>query len=281
MENIIDCHLHLWDVVNNEMVWPTPEDKLLYQNYLVPDFLESSKDVPHKKCILVQCRQKYEETDWYLKFAEENDFIVGVVGWVDLKDKDGTLRERLKAYKQNPYFSGVRHIVHDEPRDDWLLDENVLKGLATLEEEGVTYDLLIFQKHVPICEQVVKMFPKLNFVIDHMSKPSIDQNDLDSWSENMKELAAYPNVHCKISGLSIHADSSKPLAPQITPYIKRIIEIFGSARCLFGSDWPVCLLGITYSGWYELVKSSIQHLSNEDQDNIWFKTAQKVYHPNV
>ncbi|XP_066913681.1 L-fucono-1,5-lactonase-like [Clytia hemisphaerica] len=92
MENIIDCHLHLWDVVNNEMVWPTPEDKLLYQNYLVPDFLESSKDVPHKKCILVQCRQKYEETDWYLKFAEENDFIVGVVGWVDLKDKDGTVR---------------------------------------------------------------------------------------------------------------------------------------------------------------------------------------------
>jgi L-fuconolactonase len=271
----LDSHQHFWMFSEQEYDWINEDMQVLKRDFLPPDLLEQLKTVDFDASIVVQARQVYQETDWLLKLARDNDFIKGVVGWVDLCD--GNVRSHLETYSQHPKLVGVRHVIHDEPDDRFILREDFNRGISFLKEFNLTYDILIFERHLPYAIEFVEKFPDQPFVIDHIAKPLIKDGILEPWAENIKKIAAYPNVFCKLSGMVTEADWNNWTFANLAPYLDLVFESFGTNRLMIGSDWPVCLVAADYKQVIRIVQDYIKTLAEHEQTAILGKNAQTFY----
>ena len=212
---LIDTHQHFWHYNREEYGWIDERMKILQRDYL-PEELHGLMQSRHVTAtVAVQARQSLEETEWLLHLSEKHPWIQGVVGWVDLRDEKSAVL--LERYSQHPKFVGVRHVVQDEPDDNFLLREDFCRGISYLKQYNLTYDLLIFPRHLPVAQELVRRFPEQPFVVDHLAKPLIREKELSPWAEDMKELAQYPNVFCKISGMVTEADWTRWKPEDFTP----------------------------------------------------------------
>ena len=225
--------------------------------------------------VVVQAPQTLEETRWLLELADKNPFIKGVVGWVDLRAKD--VAKQLEGFAKNPKFKGVRHIAQAEPDDYFLVGKEFTAGIEVLGELGLTYDILVFPKQLPAAVELVRKFPKQPFVLDHIAKPEIKAGKLSPWKEQIRQLAANPNVYCKLSGMVTEADWKNWKPEDLKPYLDVVFEVFGPRRLMIGSDWPVCLLAANYGAAINLVKGYIAKMSKKDQDAVLGDNAVKFY----
>ncbi len=205
MENqIVDSHQHFWKVGLFDYPWMSRDVEVLYRNYL-PSTVESIlKQHSVSKTLLVQASNSLAETRWLLSLADRHPFIAGVVGWVDLPGPE--VERQLDELTAHPRFRGVRHLVESEPAEDWLVQPGVLRGLRVLGSRGVSYDLLVHLRHLKHVKILAESCPELPLVIDHMAKPPIVRGELHEWAQEMKKLAAYANIHCKLSGLVTEAN---------------------------------------------------------------------------
>lgn len=213
--------------------------------------------------IAVQARQSIAESQWLLEIADRNPFVLGVVGWVDLCAPD--VRLRLADLAAHPRFRGVRHVLHDEPDDRFMLRADFRRGIAALREFGLTYDLLIFPRHLPLALELVREFPDQPFIVDHLAKPLVKRRLVSPWREDLAALAREPNVACKLSGLATEAEWRGWRPADFHPYFHAALEAFGADRLMFGSDWPVCTLSGSYTevaagvfGWLERFPESVR-----------------------
>jgi L-fuconolactonase len=275
---IIDSHQHCWQVGRFEYPWMSPELGVLYRDYL-PEALEPILNQNGVAgTILVQASNSVAETDWLLALADHHPFIAGVVGWVDLTDSG--MAAELGVLKAHPKFKGVRHLVESEPADDWLAQSGVIRGLQTLEQHGISYDLLVHTRHLQHVKAVAEACPQLRLVIDHMAKPPIASGttgEVEEWVNGLKELATYPNVFCKLSGLVTEANLTSWRSQDLRPYVERALEFFGPARMMFGSDWPVCLLAATYAQVLDTFQTLLRGLSDTERTMIFSGNAANFY----
>lgn len=272
---LIDTHHHLWNYNPVEFDWIDDEMAAIRSSFLPNDLASTLKNTDVSGVITVQARQTLEETDWLLKLAAENDFMKGIVGWLPLAADN--IQEVMEKYKSNPWLKGVRHVVQGEPDPAFILGDKFNRGVAQLKHYGLVYDILIFENQLPNTICFADQHPGQQFVLDHIAKPKIKANEFEPWAANIKELAKRENVSCKISGMVTEADYKLWTAEQLQPYFDTVMEAFGPARLMFGSDWPVCLVATSYSKWLGLVKNTISSFSREEQDMILFKNAQSVY----
>ena len=217
----------------------------LRRDFLPHDLKPELDRIGFDGSITVQARQSLEETRFLLEFAKSAPFILGVVGWVDLRSPK--VREQLQEFAGNSKFVGVRHIVQSEPDDRFLMQSDFLRGIAALEEFNLTYDILIFPKHLRVAAEFVERFPRQRFVLDHLAKPFIKAGRVHPWDSDLGELAKFPNVFCKLSGMVSEADVKNWKPEDLTPYIDIAFQCFGSERLMIGSDWPVCTAAGSYS----------------------------------
>jgi L-fucono-1,5-lactonase len=276
---IIDSHQHFWQLGRFDYPWMNSSLGVLYRDYL-PDQLEPIlAQTGVGKTVLVQASNSVEESRWLLNLADEHPFIAGVVGWVDLSSDD--VDRQLDELVSHPKFKGVRHLVESEPADDWLVQPQVLRGLKRLSSYGVSYDLLVHTRHLKYIQKVVDACPDLKLVIDHMAKPPIANGEIDTWRQELKQVAANEQINCKLSGLVTEANWTSWTKSDLRPYVDCALELFGSSRLLFGSDHPVCLLAASY----ELVLASFRELLNElsgdEQQRIFGSNAAEFYRLNV
>jgi L-fuconolactonase len=188
-----------------------------------------------------------EETCTLLEVAAATPFVAGVVGWVDLTSPD--VAERLAELRARPdgcYLVGIRHQVHDEADADWLLRNDVRRGLHALQDAGLAYDVLVRTRELPAALDMARAFPELRLVVDHIAKPPIASGELEPWAGRLAALARLEHVSCKFSGLVTEADWARWRPEDLAPYAERVVEWFGEDRLLFGSDWPVCTLAASY-----------------------------------
>jgi L-fuconolactonase len=249
----IDAHQHFWIYSPAEYDWIDDSMAALRRDFLPNDLKPELENCGFHGSIAVQARQTLEETRWLLELAERSPWILGVVGWVDLRSPD--IRSQLKALSRNPKLVGIRHVVQSEPDDRFLLQPDFLRGISVLEEFDLAYDILIYTKHLPIAAEFVKRFPRQRFVLDHLAKPPIKNGTIDSWAQGIKRLAEFPNVFCKLSGLVTEADWQHWKPEQIIPFLDVAFETFGPDRLMIGSDWPVCLVAASYARAIEVVKT--------------------------
>jgi L-fuconolactonase len=271
----IDTHQHFWAYNPREYGWMGPGMGVLQRDYLPPDLEPLIKSAGIDGTIAVQARQTIEESHWLLELADQNPFIYGVVGWVDLCSP--RVEEDLEKLARQGKLRGVRHVVHDEPDDQFMLREDFMRGLGRIAEFGLTYDLLLFARHLPVACALVKQFPEQPFVLDHIAKPFIKDHQPEPWATDLRRLASYPNVTCKISGMVTEADWKHWNAADFTPYLDVVFECFGTKRLMVGSDWPVCTLAASYAEVMQIAADYIGELSKDEQAAVWGGNAQRFY----
>jgi len=271
----LDAHQHFWEYNPAHQVWMTEQMTVLRRAYLPDELWPLLESVGFDGTIEVQARQMLEETEWLLKLSDAHDFIKGIVGWVDLRSPN--VREQLEKYSKHPRLVGVRHVVHDEPDDNFMLRPDFRRGLAQLAEYGLTYDLLLFPRHLPVAVKLVREFPRQPFVLDHIAKPPIREGLVSPWREDLCRLAEFPNVFCKLSGLATEAQWQEWRAEDFHCYLDIVVAAFGASRLMVGSDWPVCTLSGDYVSTLRIVTDYVQRFAPDLRDDILGRTCARFY----
>ncbi len=271
----IDAHQHFWKYNSEEYSWIDDSMSILRRDFLPSDLRPELDAAGFDACIAVQARQTLEETRWLLALADKNPFIAGVVGWVDLRAEN--VREQLANFARNPKLVGVRHVVQGEPDDRFLLRPDFLRGVAALEELNLTYDILIYPRHLPVAIEFVQRFLRQRFVLDHLAKPYIKAQTTEPWAQHIRELGESPNVFCKVSGMVTEADWKSWRPSHFTSYLETVLESFGPDRVMIGSDWPVCKLAGSYTQVMSLVIDFLANYPEDARNKILGGTAQQFW----
>ena len=262
----IDAHQHFWKYNEREYGWIDNSMEAVRRDFLPDDLKPELECNGFQGCVAVQARQTLEETRWLLELAAHAPFILGVVGWVDLRSP--RLRIELESLARYPKLVGVRHIVQSEADERFLLQPDFLRGIAMLEEFNLAYDILIYARHLSVAAEFVARFPRQRFVLDHMAKPPIKSGAIDDWARGIRELASFPNVYCKVSGLVTEADWQKWKPEDLRPYLDVASECFGASRLMIGSDWPVCTVAGPYSRVMNVMKDYLHKFSAEEREAV-------------
>jgi L-fuconolactonase len=276
---ILDAHHHLWKFSEKDYGWMDDSMSVLKRDYLPSELEKEISKAGVTGTVVVQARQTVEETRWLLELADSHPFIKGVVGWIDLRSPK--LEHQLKEFAHHPKLVGVRHVIHDESDDDFMLRPAFVKGIERLEAFNLTYDLLLFPKHLARAIELASMFPNQRFVLDHISKPFIKSGIIKPWKDDIEALAAQPNVWCKISGMVTEASFDSWKYEDFVPYMKVVCDAFGNDRIMLGSDWPVCKLAGEYAEVMNIPYEFFGDLSEDDKKNVYSQNAIDCYQLNL
>jgi L-fuconolactonase len=275
---IVDSHQHFWDLERFDYPWLTDGLQAIRRNFgprdLEPLLVERGVD----RTVVVQAISSVDETRYLLEIAAENEFVAGVVGWVDLGDADvGAVLAELRSGEGGDYLVGVRHQVHDEADPDWLLRDEVQRGLREVGRAGLSYDLLVRPRELPAALRTACAQADLRLVVDHISKPPIRESAIDDWARAMAPLARLENVYCKLSGMVTEADWNAWKPADLAPYVERIVGWFGEDRLMFGSDWPVCLPAASYGEVMDSLDEALGSVGDRARVKIFGGNAAAFY----
>lgn len=245
------------------------------RSFMPEDLIPELARVGVHRTVVVQTQHCLAENDWALGLADHHEFIAGVVGWVDLASE--ACEAQVEQYAARAKFVGVRHVTQDEPDDDFIVRPEVLRGLRALEKHRVPFDLLFYVKHLRHAATLARELPELPMVIDHLSKPQIKLKKSDPWLEHFRDAAKYPNMYCKLSGMVTEADWQHWTVDDLRYYVQEALEAFGPDRCMFGSDWPVCLLAASYEQVFHAMSELIAPLSESERAAVLGGTAERFY----
>ncbi len=272
---MIDAHQHFWKFDPVRDSWIDNSMKVIQRNFLPADLQPVLKQYGFSGCVAVQADQSELENHFLLQNAAENEFIKGVVGWVDLQSPK--VEERLAYYSQQPKMKGFRHILQGEPQRDLMLQPAFKKGIQLLQQYNFTYDILIYPDQLGYAAELVKLFSNQAFVIDHIAKPNIKKQAIDDWAKQIKAVAQYENVYCKVSGMVTEADWKHWKPEDFTPYLNVVVEAFGMNRLMYGSDWPVCLVAESYGKMLGIVQNYFSSLSEDERARFFGLNAARFY----
>lgn len=277
----IDAHFHSWQLSRGDYGWLTPDIGAIYRDVAVADWRKLAEPLGITGGILVQAAPTVAETIHLLSLAEANPAVLGVVGWVDFTATDAVLQieQLVKHLKKHPKLKGLRPMLHDLPDAAWILQPTMQPALAAMEELGLVFDALIRHAHLPHILTIAQRYPKLSIVIDHCAKPEIAcgiETAWQPWADGMAALAELQNVSCKLSGLLTEAGKS-PHSSICKPWVEYILEVFGTERIIWGSDWPVLELASDYKTWFEECVLLTEKYSKTQRDNIFCNNSKHIY----
>ncbi len=271
----IDAHQHFWSLSKFHYSWMPQGESVLNRDYSPEDLKPLLDEHRFDGSIAVQATVDAGEAEWLLSLADQYPWVKGVVAWADLTSAD--FPRRLDELQRHRHFVGVRHPVHDEEDQRWLVRDDVIANLGELARRGVPYDLLLRPMHLPLVPLLAERVPDLRMVIDHLAKPFIADHLLEGWAEDLAEAGKLPQVYCKLSGMITEASPQTWTPQDLAPYIAHALNVFGPDRCMFGSDWPVCRLA---GSWKQVLASFTQAcgpLPQETRDKLLGDTAVKFY----
>ncbi|MGM0923243.1 MAG: amidohydrolase family protein [Bacillota bacterium] len=271
----IDSHQHFWMYTKEEYPWINEEMALLKRDFLPNELEPLLNKIGFDGSIAVQARQCLEETRWLLGLSDKYSFIKGVVGWADLCSNE--LKQQLDEFTANPLFKGVRHILQDEFEDQYMLKEQFQEGIKLLGNYGLTFDLLIYPRHIPYAVELVKKFPDQLFVLNHIGKPDIKHKVIMPWIEDIQRLAERENTYVKISGLVTEADWNEWKEKDFKVYLDVVFDAFGPERIMVGSDWPVCTLSKDYATTIDIAVNYVKQYASKYEPHILGRNCEKFY----
>jgi L-fuconolactonase len=275
----IDAHQHYWQFDPVRDNWITSEMSVIRRDFMPADLLPALEKNGVEGSVLVQTCHTEDDNRFMLKLADENDFIKGVVGWVNLQSLN--VEDRLKHYAQYHKMKGFRHVLQADPDEQFMLRDSFKHGISLLNKYNFTYDILIYPNHLKYASTLVAGFPDQKFVIDHLAKPYIKSKEIDRWKKDIIALAKHQNVFCKVSGMLTEASWHSWRTDDFTPYLDVVFNAFGINRLMYGSDWPVCLLAGGYNRALEILQLYTSKLSPQEQEQFFGGTAIEFYNLDV
>jgi L-fuconolactonase len=270
----IDSHQHFWNYSQTEYPW-IESGSSLHRDYGPADLQQILEPLGIDGSIAVQARQNPNENLFLSRLAEEYDFIKGIVGWIDLRSPH--VDAHARSFSLLPKAVGVRHVVQDELTPNFMAGAEFRRGIATLHQYGLVYDILIYHHQLPDAIELARDLPEQTFVLDHIAKPAIRKGELATWKKDLASIAKLPNVNVKLSGVLTEADHGAWRVEQLSPYWECVCELFSPNRILYGSDWPVLRLAAEYDAWVEIVSDWLSGYSQSDRDLVWGGNAERIY----
>jgi L-fuconolactonase len=270
----IDTHQHFWVYDPDRYSWIDSSMQVLKRDFLPEHLHPLLSENGIDGTVVVQAAHTESETEFFFKLAEENKFIKGIVGWVDLTAENA--QERLEFYSENKIFKGIRHILQDEP-EDFIIRPDFLSGLSRLSKLGLAYDIVVREHQLPAAVDLVRQFPDQKFVLDHIGKPQISTGIDPAWRSNIRELSALPNVNCKLSGMVSETKNFQWEKIDFPPFMDEVVDAFGIDRVMFGSNWPVCLFAAEYREVVEIIEDYLAAFSLNEQAKMLGGNAVNFY----
>lgn len=272
----IDAHQHYWLIERGDYGWITPDLPVLYRDFLPGHLAPHLAAHSLSGSIVVQAAQTLEETEYLLNLAQEDESILGVVGWLDLNDPNHYYY--FEQFQAQPKFVGFRVMIQEMADASEILAPHFIQVLQKYASLDIPIDLLLRSDQLEALIPLVDSVPGLRGVIDHIAKPRISEGQLEPWHSQMKRLAEHPNIHVKLSGMVTEAKHHGWEQKDFTTYIQSILEMFGPERVMFGSDWPVCLLSADYDQVMEILLNSIPlHWGETERAQLFGGNAERFY----
>lgn len=271
---LIDAHQHVWRIGENDCAWPTPDLEAIHRNFDLEDLKVAGASVGLTGSVLVQSQPSDRDTDWLLDLAAAEPLVLAVVGWTDLTAPDAP--DRIAALARRPKLRGLRPMLQTLSDDTWILQPALAPAIEAMIDHRLSFDALVLPRHLPHLLTFARRWPDLSIVIDHGGKPAIAAGALDPWRVDIAALAAEPNAFCKLSGLLTEAaPGQSPMA--LAPYVAHMVAAFGSARLMWGSDWPVLDLAGDYAAWRMLAQDLSGLSDPTDLAALFSETARRFY----
>jgi L-fuconolactonase len=270
---MIDAHQHFWRIGENDCAWPTPDLAAIHRNFEPADLEVVAAPLGVVGSVLVQSQPSDRDTDWLVDLAARTDFVKAVVGWADLKSQEAP--ERIATLAAAPKMRGLRPMLQSLPDDAWILNPAIDPAIEAMIAHRLTFDALVYPRHLPHLRKFAERHPDLMIVIDHAAKPPIAQGALDPWRDEIAAMAQFDNVFCKLSGLPTEAAPGQG-EKAFQPYADHLLRLFGPTRLMWGSDWPVVNLATTYERWLSMAHT-LTGVNGDDEDLVFGETAHLAY----
>lgn len=278
--SIIDTHMHLWNPEHFRMPW-TDGDILLKRPYTIDAYREHTAAVQIEAMVFVECdvapQYAFLEAQWAVERTKTEPRIQGIVAACPVE-----FGLRTRAYIEalvalSPLVKGVRRLLQDERDANFCLQAEFVRGVQLLSDYQLSFDICIRHWQLPAVIALVRQCPDTQFMLDHLGKPDVKVHRLEPWRTQIRELAALPNVACKISGLVTEADAAAWEIDDLIPYIEHVLEVFGEDRVAFGGDWPVMLGASSYIRWVKTLQACTNSLTEEAKSKLWSENARRFY----
>ena len=277
---IIDSHVHLWDPQHFRMPW-LDGNPLLNKRYDLRVYGDHTAGIDIEAMVYLEvdvaAPYKLLEAQWVAERAKEDPRIQGIVASAPVEYGEQVRAFLTALVAISPRIKGVRRLIQSEPDLNFCIQPDFVRGVQLLAEFGLSFDICITHRQLPSAIELVRQCPNTSFILDHIGKPNIKDHVLDPWRDQIRELASYPNVICKVSGLVTEADHQNWTADDLAPYIGHVIEAFGEDRVAFGGDWPVAFQASTYRRWVETLDALTAHLSPSAKRKLWAENARRFY----
>lgn len=277
---LIDTHLHLWDPGYLRYSW-LDNIPLLNKPYLLEDYNRHCDGVQVEKMVFLQCEVDppyyQQEAAWITSLAAQDSRIAGMVPWAPLEKGDAVRPELETLLAANPLVKGIRRIIQFEPDLDFCLRPDFVRGVQLLADYGLSFDICISHIQLANTIKLVAECPNVPFILDHIGKPDIKGGVLEPWQTELRTLAAFPNVWCKMSGLVTEADHQAWTGADLQPYIDHVLDCFGFERVLFGGDWPVAYQATLYPRWVETLQAAVSGCSTGELRQLFRDNAVAFY----
>lgn len=274
---VIDTHAHFWDVASLNYPW-IEKGSAFDRSFLPGDYRRATQGIPIERLVFVECDASADcslaEAQWVARLADADPRIQAIVGRVSLMNDDAPAT--LEAMAAMPLVRGIRDNIQNHA-SGFALHERFVRGVREVHRHGLHFELCV--KHHQLAEtiELVKRCPEGRFVLDHCAKPDIRSGLRDPWQHQMREMAALPNVACKISGLVTEADWERWKPEDVLGYARTAADAFGPERILFGGDWPVNELAGGYRPWFQLAMELASPWSSSDRERFFRRNAERVY----
>lgn len=278
---MIDTHLHIWDPNKIKYNWLSEAPKILNKVYSLRDIESTIKTFGIKSAILIQAANNVYETKFLLEEAAKVDWIVAVVGWVDLQSPKA-IESQIKDYQSN-FLKGIRHLINIEKNEEWILQKEVLKSLEILEHLNLSFDFVgTTIKHLMCAKKIAKLFPNLRIIIDHLNQPPTNFSESSSWIRNAIALSEHENIYYKFSGLGTVSNIENTWTwNDIRQWTDFFLNNYNKNRILLGSDWPICQINSTYTTSFTQYLKTIQNCDEEVFHNITYRNAINAYNLEI
>lgn len=271
----IDAHMHFWTLAfERHYNWMSPDVEILYRDYMPKDAGPHLNEAKITGVVLVSAAESEQETGYLLGIADTQEFVKGVVAWVDMLAPNAA--KNITEWAQSAKLKAIRPYLQDISQDDWILQPQLGPAIEAIIEAGLRFDALIYPRHIGIIEEFVQRHPDLPIIVDHMAKPIIRNNEIEAWRADMNALARLKHVHCKVSGI-VNECGPDWTSDRLAPYLDTVLQAFGPERLVWGSDWPAMNLTATYAAWHDTCRDFFSNLPTAQQDAIFGGNAIRFY----